>query len=64
MKANDKGRSHDRSKENTQLSISLPKSLRDRIEAAALAEDRSISSYLRVHLTEILDHRENMESAS
>lgn len=43
-----------RSDENTQLSVSLPKELRKRIEDAAAAEDRSISSFLRVHLQRVL----------
>jgi hypothetical protein len=50
------GKSHERSEENTQLSISLPKELRHRIERAAEKEDRSISSYLRVHLARVLEN--------
>lgn len=54
MKQQPKTRNHDRSDENTQMSISVPKSLKSRIQAAADAQDRSISSYIRVLLSDLL----------
>lgn len=43
-----------RSKEQSTLTISLPKELKDRIEAAALSDNRSTSNYLVTELRKLL----------
>lgn len=56
-------RSHDRSPENTSLTISLSKDLKSRIEAAAAEDKRKVSPWCVIQLENILDELESKESA-
>jgi hypothetical protein len=46
-----------RGKDNATLTISLPKTLKDRIAAAAQAENRSISNWCVWHLDNLLQNK-------
>lgn len=43
------------SEETVTITISLPESLRGKIEDAAKLEDRTVSNFIRVHLKESLN---------
>ena len=49
---------HERSDENAQISVSMPKALRDRIKAAAELERRALSPWLVLQLEKLLDARD------
>lgn len=44
--------------QQTAISIKMPQSLRDRIKAAAEAEDRTESSFIRFRIAAVLDEME------
>lgn len=48
-------KSHDRAPDQDVLNISLPKSLKAEIKAAAEADDRTMASWVRIQLQKMLD---------
>ena len=55
-------RNHDRSDDQTAISISLPKSLKDAIDAAAKADRRKRSNWIVSQLEAILNAAESEDS--
>jgi len=49
------------SEENTTITISLPESLRRKIEEAAKNEDRTVSNFIRVLINQILTEAEGQK---
>ena len=51
-----KVRNHDRASNKTAISVSLPKSLKAKIQIAAAKENRTVSNFITHHLEQFLDH--------
>ena len=50
--------------QNVNLTFSLPRSLKERIEALAAAEDRPVANFLRVKIAQIVESKADSEEAA
>jgi len=48
-------KNHDRAAESCAISVSMSKEFRDRLKAAAKADNRNVSNFITHYLTQILD---------
>lgn len=52
-----KAKNHERSPENTHISVSMSKQFKAQLKAAAAAENRSVSNFICHHLGQLIEQK-------